>query len=374
MFDPDTTQAISQPQKQQQQQQHHQQRLQHRITYPLMQRQRRMPAPVVFTSLTKQNAARALSMGSLPMCISKLSGRADASIAQSCDHLSGLYRRQKSESPLPGVPNDPELPIFTPSSPALPGRRTPKQMPGSDRSVAGLNPPSALRHSRSGPGTVSKPSWPTHCAKPTSSSLPLGQTRKFPVADSTASLQNVTSVDWGELEEQSGSQEPRDREEGTDSPLPPAVCSTGSVELQSPPLPSQTHDCDRPSNQHSLDSSVQLASAITGVSDKMSTLEPTLEQVGEYVVPPTEDTVLQTNLSSATLENEGEGQKCAPLLPVELATLSLQVVDILPQLAVYLSMGYSEYERIIYDESSPQKQSMAVSLRHPFNFSQLLPP
>ena len=61
------------------------------------------------------------------------------------------------------------------------------------------------------------------------------------------------------------------------------------------------------------------------------------------------------------VEREMVRGKYTPLTTVELATLSLQVGDILPQLAVYLGVDYEDYEHISSTETSLQRQSMTVS-------------
>lgn len=60
-------------------------------------------------------------------------------------------------------------------------------------------------------------------------------------------------------------------------------------------------------------------------------------------------------------EKEAAEEELDSLSSVELASLSLKVVDILPQLAVYLGVEYGEYEEILASEPSPQRQSMSVS-------------
>ena len=61
-------------------------------------------------------------------------------------------------------------------------------------------------------------------------------------------------------------------------------------------------------------------------------------------------------------EGEKDRVDVVPLSSVELASLSLKVIDILPQLAVYLGVGYCEYERVVESEPSPQRQSISVSV------------
>ena len=257
----------------------------------------------------------------------------NVTFTQSRDHLASFLRKKKSGSPLPDTHKDPELPIFTPRPPSLPGTRTlVKQTSRSDASVA------------------------DHLLRTSPTSLK------------------------ATLEEQSTSQSTCTKEGVDDSPLPP--CFSGRQE-QPPRFTTHTTDCEDEDNskihQHSLLDSYRTDST----SGSHSTHYDCVSAVTEYVAPPIEDLVLATP-STIPLgnreegegeereeeegegeeeeeEEEGERERCAPLSSVELATLSLHVIDILPQLAVYLSMDYSQYEHIISSESSPQRQSMAVS-------------
>lgn len=323
IFDPDASQATTSTTSQQQQQQqqdfkqtqHNEepqpntaQRLYHYMPSPGMHRQTGIPTSVILTSSSHQRTPHAPSSSSL---------QTDASIAaQFHDHLS-FHRRQKSESPLPDVPSDPELPTFTPKKPALPGNRAPKQPPRSDAS--GLLPRSALKSGTSVPGSR-KVLLPSHRSSPSS----LHQMRKF-VSVTESSLSKPTSG------------EPHLGHEPREKVLTDVIslsCSPDSTE------PSEGNDVG--TNQHRLESE-----SLSSTCDKLFTHTPS-----ESVAPPTDDMLLHIL--------DSYKDPCAPLSSTELATLSLKVLDTLPQLAVYLGIDYSEYESITANEPSPQRQSMAV--------------
>lgn len=334
MFDPDTSQAITPISSQQQPQQHleqqkqhvreHQpdkpQRLPHRVSSPVMHRQTKKQNPVILTSH---------SMDSLPV-----SSNPDVSITAQFREQLLSHRRQKSESPLPEVPSDPELPTFTPQRPAQPGSRAPKHPPKSS-----TLPQSVLKHSCSALGTPSRISLPSHHYSPLS----------------LHRMKNVLSVTEASL----SSEEPDlqhqaqvPREEDTTEVVSHS-CSPDSTE---PMQGDETYDAEHRSES---EPSVQLASS----SEKLFTLTPLNELINECVPPPSDVALLHT---AVTLDPEPD--PCVPLSSVELATLSLNVLDILPQLAAYLGIDYSEYECIIADEPSPQRQSMAVGSDKIFAF------
>lgn len=327
-FDPDTSQANTSTTSQQQefkQKQHEEERqLTHKSHHsPVMHRLTRRSTPVILTSsspLSQQSTPHArLSTGSLSI------SKTDAFIsAQLHDHLS-LHRRQKSESPLPEVPSDLELPTFTPKRPALPGNRAPKQPLRSDAS--GPLPRSVLKHSSSVLESPRRVLLPSQHSSPSS----LHKMKKvFSVTEPSLSI--LTS-EGPNLQQTPGEEVLSDVVSLSCSPDPTEPISAsggndgGQRRLKSESLSTHTSACD-----------------------KLFTLAPS-----ESLAHPTDDTLLQT---AATLDSNED--PCAPLSSVELATLSLKVLDILPQLAVYLGIDYSEYESITAEEQSPQRQSMAV--------------
>ena len=331
--DPDTSQANTSTTSQQQreftqkqceeecQQTHKSQRLHHRLPSPAMHRQTRISTPVILTS-SQQSTARALSISSL-QSISKT----DASIsAQLHDHLT-LHRRQKSESPLPEVPSVPELPSFTPKRPALPGNRVPKQPLRSDASDP--LPQSVLKHSSSVQEYPRRVLLSLHHSSPSS----LHKMKKvFSVTEPSLSELTSREPNLHLLGQKHGEEVLTD--------VVSLSCSPDSTE----PISASENDA----GQRRLESE---SLSTPTACDKLFTLAPS-----ESLAPPTDDTLLQT--AATTLDSSED--PCAPLSSVELATLSLQVLDILPQLAIYLGIDYSEYESVTAEEPSPQRQSMAV--------------
>lgn len=333
-FDPDTSQANTSTTSQQQreftqkqceeecQQTHKSQRLHHRLPSPAMHRQTRISTPVILTS-SQQSTARALSISSI-QSISKT----DASIsAQLHDHLT-LHRRHKSESPLPEVPSDPELPSFTPKKPALPGNRVPKQPLRSDASDP--LPQSVLKHSSSVQESPRRVLLSSHHSSPSS----LHKMKK---------VFSVTEPSLSELTSREPNLQLLGQKHGEEV-LTDVVSLSCSPDSTEPISASEGNGA----GQRRLESE---SLSTPTACDKQFTLAPS-----ESLAPPTDDTLLQT--AATTLDSSED--PCAPLSSVELATLSLQVLDILPQLAIYLGIDYSEYESITAEEPSQQRQSMAV--------------
>ena len=98
---------------------------------------------------------------------------------------------------------------------------------------------------------------------------------------------------------------------------------------------------------------------VSGDDQATCVLEPQLQS---SIVSPYNATLMK-NASRVDEQppEEVEGEEVDSLSSVELASLSLRVVDILPQLAVYLGVEYREYEDVVACEPSPQRQSMSVS-------------
>ena len=99
------------------------------------------------------------------------------------------------------------------------------------------------------------------------------------------------------------------------------------------------------------------------LAHNVSLVLPAVEPMAQCEIAPVAECVPPPPPSppqTAVVELEEDEETVAALTPIELATLSLHVVDILPQLTVYLCMDYGEYERLTREESSPQRQSMKV--------------
>ena len=283
--------------------------------------------------------------GLVPPVTERVGTSSNLTFGQSPTHLLSLHSRQESESPLPEVPSCPELPIFNPQAPTAPGSRTPKLSLRSD----------SLRHLLIPHG----PNLGTAAAA-SSQDLPLSET------DTSTSQQ--------------------EREVRGSSTTRTGALETGSEgQVQECPGLGVEEEEMRTNPEHSPTPPTQQAPVTTsphhGDDDKRSNLAPASLGNDEPVQkgPPTEDTLSQGGKCSeregereferereeeGESEREREGEQCAPLTPLELATLSLQVGDILPQLAVYLGVDYEEYEQITSTEPSLQRQSMAVSGRH----------
>ena len=262
--------------------------------------------PVI--SLPRLTTSRAHSMHSLPVPERR------ANVLQAGSHLWSQHCRKKSDSPLPEVPSDPELPIFNPQSPVPPGNRTRKLSPlKSDMSGAGFQVPIPVCP-RSGLGTVQQ-SCPTLYAEvdpPRPSSTTLQQRTE---RETTAIKSIMSAPDLGARES------PSDNKVSFTAPQEPIFQLLGGGD---------SHEEEEREGEEE------------GVRDGAGEKE---EQEG----------------AGEKGDKEEVGGISAPLSDEELAKLSLQVVDILPQLAVYLCIDYSEYQHIVWSEPSPQRQSMAVS-------------
>ena len=123
--------------------------------------------------------------------------------------------------------------------------------------------------------------------------------------------------------------------------------------------PSHTKDVAQDSKDPHL-SPPPLPHSISSDDQATCVSEPQLQSVLSPLY-----TTLTEDISSRTAEKlqekEAVEEELDSLSSVELASLSLKVVDILPQLAVYLGVEYGEYEEILASEPSPQRQSMSVS-------------
>ena len=82
-------------------------------------------------------------------------------------------------------------------------------------------------------------------------------------------------------------------------------------------------------------------------------------EITEAALTPHQTGAVSSIQRTGPVEREG-GR--GVLTSVELACVSLRVVDILPQLAVYLGVEYGEYESVVSSEPSPQRQSFSVSV------------
>ena len=264
-----------------------------------------------------------------------------------------LHSRKKSDSPLPEIASTPELPIFVPQTPIPPGSRTQtksRQIPVPIPGQSGL-----------GTAKLSHPTLP-----PTVSSSQQAE-GDAPVIETMTSVSTTVLGEGSDLylqtsqEEVIGKMNPP-QGDGSDDRATSHGADVASDVAQVPASPLQV-------SEHTLS---------TASSDKVAfTLAP-ITSDAEYGETASlekhegeregEREERERERESKVEEEEGEGgedrEMCAPLSDIELALLSLQVVDILPQLAVCLCMEYSEYERITHNEPSPQRQSMAVSTGH----------
>ena len=361
------------PPTQQQQQQQQTQRL-HNLSL-FIQRHSRSP-----TNNSGAPAQRKESSASPHPVIERasLAATIDTTLSQPHTHLRSLHSRKKSESPLPEFPVGSELPVFDPKTPAPPGNRTPRL---SLRSEAALSrhQPSVLIHARPGLGSVTlscpvlhvpemNPPPPPPPHQSLRSPSPLTSHYKVGRHSSEVQLKPVKSGGINQTNDDRGTTKLGEEEERKEesfasashahtreNPLPKA--SLGA----SLPVSSQAKEIAQDPKEPRCISPPPLPHPLPVSGDDPATcvLEPQLQSsiVSSY------NATLMKNASRVDEQppEEVEGEEVDSLSSVELASLSLRVVDILPQLAVYLGVEYREYEDVVACEPSPQRQSMSVS-------------
>ena len=338
------------PPLQQQQQQQQIQRL-HNLS-PFIQRRSRSPT----NNMGAAPAQRTESSANSPHPVVEracIASSTDVTFSQSHTHLRSLHSRKKSESPLPEVTGDSQLPVFDPKTPALPGNRAPRLSLKSEAGGSPRHSPQVLIHARPGLGsvTLSCPALqvPEISPPPLYQSLrsPSPLTSRYPVVGRHSSEGEIKPIQrsgnqtqddrGGAGEEQkilASVPTSHDHPEANSLPKTSKVDSITASSKDSPPPP------PRPLPQ-------------PGHDQPTSVLEPQLQSTP--VAPPYNMSLMTDTLPETLVE------KSDSLSSVELAVISLKVIDILPQLAVYLGVEYRDYEDVVASEPSPQRQSMSVS-------------
>ena len=357
------------PSGQQQSQWHHQHNVHHLPPY-----QHRITFGHIFTPLQRSNPPRAMSAGNIACTNSAAPSRTNPSPSQQ-ELLMSLHQRQKSESPLPDMPVDAELPTFVPQNPVLPQRRLLSQATRPEISVtttttSGRGPSHVAQESSLGSaviGRLTRPSNADHSnTKAKSAPVSPDQMRKT-VAKSLAAIPSGWEGGRGE----GGQRNPGEIQVAISPPTSPSslgrdwgshISNHGS-DLRRSPLTFSEGDSER--SEECSKGKVE-RDVIPSPSLSTNQLTTNTSRSRSKIPSPAPVSMATGRESTQSPQPARKVQGAAPpLRPTELATLSLLVVDTLPQLIVFLGMDYSEYEKITSEETSPQRQSLKVSLMPP---------
>ena len=296
-----------------------------------------------------------------------LAATIDTTLSQPHTHLRSLHSRQKSESPLPEFAVDSELPVFDPKTPALPGNRTPRLSLRSEAVLSRHQPP-ALIHARPGLGSVTlscpvlhvpemNPPPPPH--QSLRSPSPLTSRYKVGRHSSEVQLKPVKSGGINQTKDDRGTKKQGDEEEREEESF--ASVPTSHAHTRENPSPKASQEKEMTQDPHCVSPPPLPHPLSVSIDDRATCVsEP---QLRSSIVSPYNLTLME-NIVPGNDEQppeKAEGEEIDSLSSVELASLSLRVVDILPQLAVYLGVEYGEYEDVVACEPSPQRQSMSVS-------------